>query len=711
ILDKNGQEPLEQTVHSLNNLGILKRFTGEYVEAERLYLKALQLQKAYSGTDTMPYTNLLNNLGLLYFSLGIDATAKQYYEEAIDIRRRLVGEKSVPFMQSLNNLAAYHQRAGEWGIAEMEYLRVLSFLETRGMFNHPAYNKTLKNYAALLLRMSRHSEAITYLDRALSGLSQKVGVDNVAYAKFVAEKGYALYQMKRYPESEKAAMSAFRTMAVTSGIRNFETLSVLSQLSAVLVKTGKPEAAYRTALNVVRWQNELLFDMVYALPEEEMMAFLRSIRTDSDRLMSLLVNCFPKDRRKIENVYAVVLLRKGIILEVSALRAFFLDKRESAEKPWMREWKEAKTALSKLLYYNNPAVTLAEKMEMVKKIQSRIQEIERKEARQFASAMPLENSKRINIPSLYEKIGDHSTVLDFYYLESENRYILFVLEDRSISTRSIDDAKTLHEKIREFRHAIGYCQQTRGTPDIHMVKRTIRFQEECARNLYRRLFSSAELKRNRDYHLSPDYEMATLPFDALQTPEGEYLLEFCDIHCLTTPKELFREAFNRANKLTASIVVDPDFGEMPVSGVKRPEDPDQRVPEIYDIFRNAGLAERGFTRLKGTKYEGQKARELLEQAGWTIDAYLSGNAAKKHTIAGHRFPKLLHIATHGFFLDQSQEGVNPLLRSGLVFAGANAGGDSILTAYEVTALDLSQTETVILSACNTGLGESFIGEG
>ena len=60
--------------------------------------------------------------------------------------------------------------------------------------------------------------------------------------------------------------------------------------------------------------------------------------------------------------------------------------------------------------------------------------------------MPLENSKRINIPSLYEKIGDHSTVLDFYYLESENRYILFVLEDRSISTRSIDDAKTLHEK-------------------------------------------------------------------------------------------------------------------------------------------------------------------------------------------------------------------------------------------------------------------------
>jgi len=99
-----------------------------------------------------------------------------------------------------------------------------------------------------------------------------------------------------------------------------------------------------------------------------------------------------------------------------------------------------------------------------------------------------------------------------------------------------------------------------------------------------------------------------------------------------------------------------------------------------------------------------------------------------------RSPKILHLATHGFFL-KNQEiffpgtlsisdnslstplETNPMVRSGLALAGANhakeiaSGDDGLLPALEVTSMDLRGTDLVVLSACETGLGQVHVGEG
>lgn len=129
------------------------------------------------------------------------------------------------------------------------------------------------------------------------------------------------------------------------------------------------------------------------------------------------------------------------------------------------------------------------------------------------------------------------------------------------------------------------------------------------------------------------------------------------------------------------------------------------------------------------------ASQWRESTSELVVAHYGPDASEENFKAHAPGSRVIHLATHGYFIEGSCQpnlpkrgidaeqgfvGENPLLLSGLLFAGSNlhgAGADSaqaedgILTAYEVSALDLEGTEIVVLSACETGLGEVKEGEG
>ncbi|MDH3220432.1 MAG: CHAT domain-containing protein, partial [Gammaproteobacteria bacterium] len=155
------------------------------------------------------------------------------------------------------------------------------------------------------------------------------------------------------------------------------------------------------------------------------------------------------------------------------------------------------------------------------------------------------------------------------------------------------------------------------------------------------------------------------------------------------------------------------------------------------------LSNFSFERLPGTRLEGQDIAEILSVQP------LLGDSVLESRLKSHKSPRILHIATHGFFLKDiegsmvkakydptlsalptgnslfcilSSSGIDDLLhRSGLALAGANTWSkgeplpdeaeDGILTAADVSGLDLVDTELVVLSACETGLGNIKQGEG
>ena len=231
--------------------------------------------------------------------------------------------------------------------------------------------------------------------------------------------------------------------------------------------------------------------------------------------------------------------------------------------------------------------------------------------------------------------------------------------------------------------------------------------------------------------LSPDGDLTRLPFEVLPTADGQRLIDEYHISYLASGRDILRFGI-KPNREPASplVAADPDFD---LGGSGKTE---QSTGRCSRDLNQAGIE---FGRLPGTRVEGEHIAELLPVKPW-----LEG-AALEAKLKAHRSPRILHFATHGFFLADQQRDLNkelpsgsgpsgdqvgrfsasrlenPLLRSGLALAGANTwlkGGDlppeaedGLLTAEDVTGLDLLNTELVVLSACETGLGETQIGEG
>jgi CHAT domain-containing protein len=212
--------------------------------------------------------------------------------------------------------------------------------------------------------------------------------------------------------------------------------------------------------------------------------------------------------------------------------------------------------------------------------------------------------------------------------------------------------------------------------------------------------------------ISPDGALNLVPFDALADEHGRFLIERYASTYLTSGRDLLRMHIPRAMPGKAVIIADPLFGEPVVkaSPVRIASKGGLRSvtggPDMKDLY---------FAPLSGSAAEGRAIKALFPGA-----TLVTGRRATKEALEHVQAPRILHIASHGFFLDDDREGAgvqarNPLLRSGLALAGANLPGGQqgpgILTALEAAGLDLWGTKLVTLSACDTGVGEVRNGEG
>jgi CHAT domain-containing protein len=244
----------------------------------------------------------------------------------------------------------------------------------------------------------------------------------------------------------------------------------------------------------------------------------------------------------------------------------------------------------------------------------------------------------------------------------------------------------------------------------------------------------------RKLFLSPDGQLSLVSFAALHDGR-RFLIDAWDITYLTSGNELLPRLADIPAARSVAVLADPDFGSplaAPVLTAQPAPVPLERSAPLERFFSSvrAELTDRPFPPLPGTRKEAEAIHRLFPEA-----QILLGSAATKEALLKLPTPGILHLATHGFFLEDAatpatsrgvghfgavaeagpvQRPPDPLLRSGLVLAGAHSMvapaasprlEDSLVTALELAGLDLWGTQLVVLSACDTGRGDVKLGQG
>jgi CHAT domain-containing protein len=712
---------------AVNNLASLYQAMGAYAKAEPLYERVLAIFENAPDPDAKTaaeYTAAtLNNLAELFRVTGAYAKAEPLYKRAHELNEKMLGPDHPNTALSLNNLAEFYRTTGAYAKAEPLYRRALAINEKMLGPEHPHTALSLNNLGGLLYAMTRYAAAEPLFQRSLAIRQNVLGPEHPDTA--TAHNNLAvLYETTgAYAKAEVFSRRALAIREKVLGPEHPDTALSLDNLAALYFTTG----AYANAEPLmeraqrIEENNTARFLLSGSEPREQ--AYLQQRVGNAYANVSLsLAN--PTVRSKVLGLTSV-LQYKGRLLDamsgsVARLRRSVAPK----DVALFDQLSDVVQQFSTLIFRGPGNRSLADYRQ---RLDALVGEQERLQAElSTRSALHRQAVTPITLDVVRRSLPADAVLVEWFRYSpfvpkakgdarwGAARYVVYVLKhDGEPVAIDLGAAQPIDDLVAEFRTA-----SSDSASD---------YFQEVGKELYQKLIKPLHphLAQNKRLLLSPDGALNLAPFAALQDERGEYLLQQFELTHLTSGRDLPRMAAESSPRGDAVVLADPDYGQPPSGGP--PVDADLKPSRSADLDRS-GLV---FTPLGGTAAEATQLQALLQLDKQNVLTKDRATEARLRQLHG---PRILHMATHGFFLNDRQAtaslkslgfgsealplslGENPLLRSGLALAGANtrhsgATDDGILTAAEAAQLDLLGTGLVVLSACKTGVGTVQNGEG
>ncbi len=717
-----------------NNFGIAYKEQGQYAKAEALFQKALEIRERVLEPDHLLIASAMNNLAGVVRLRGDEAKAANFYRKVLEIRTKALGPNDLEVATALNNLANQYS---DVPTAEPFYLRALAIREKKLSADHPDIAQTLYNLAVLYSGSGDVAKADAACSRALTIYGNALGSE---HPLTTYPLNLSAIIAKNKGDFDKAEELYERTILIKEKVQGalhpdlggtFANLANLYSIKQDFDKAVKAQARaneifeYNIALNLT------------AGSELDKANYFRTLAYIGDQTLSLIFDADAKSKAAAELGLTSVLRRKGRVLDAMSGNMRSLRQRlNSQDRMLLDELAETTSKLAEFVLKGSPELSQADYQKTLAEFEAKRDSLEREMSRRsdgfFESAVssPLASIRQVLSPNaaLVEFAVYRPVVSKVYEFSIDDQarpeafgnphYVVFVIRSSGeITARDLGEAKPIDSAITEFR-------KTLSSPagDVQRAARTV---DEIVMKPIRTALGDAD-------HLliSADGQLNLIPFEALVNEDGRFLIESYSISYLTSGRDLLRKRNLADSGGNPLIVADPMFGE-PLTTVK----PAVRTEPAY-LSRNArrgsitstrSLSDTFFAPLSGTAREARSIQSLFPNA-----ISFTGLQATETSVKKAAAPRILHLATHGFFLEaadlQTEKAAkkagdsalrsnidNPLLRSGLAFSGANrrhgAGDDGILTALEASGLNLWGTKLVVLSACDTGVGEVRNGEG
>jgi len=709
---------------ALNDLAALYQERWEYARAEPLLHRSLQIEERSLGAAHPSVAVSLNNLMLLYRMRGDYVRAEPLAERALEVLERSFGPSHPNVASALNNMALVLRDKGEPLRAQALLSRALGILESAHGPESPGVATALANMALVLRDRGEFGRAEPLLSRALGIRERAYGPSHPSVADALSALANLYIEKADYDRAEPLLERALSIWESAYGPSHPDAYATLVDLSSLYVAQGSLNAAVRMRARGAEIQDR---DATIALAigsEEYKRAYMATLQKDTDATVSLHMLSAPEDADAAELALTIIFRRKGRVLDamtdsLSALRRHLgpeeqalLDRLAEVESQIAAHFSRGPGKMP-LDQYRAAISDLDRQRQRLEDEMSQRSAVFRAEQRpvtvaQVRAALP-EGSALVEIFEYrpFHVVGKRAATAG-----PEPRYAAYVMRAGEAGIASVDlgEAKAIDESVAELRKALS---DPARAPRI------------AARALDARVMAPIRVLVGdaRAIFTSPDGALNLVPLGALLDEEGRYLIERYSFTYLTSGRELLRFAARAEPRTGALVIAAPDFG----ATTAQPST--ERAAETRGR-RSADMAQVRFPALPRAEAEARDIAKELRDA-----RVLLAEEATEAALKAARGPRILHIATHGFFLPAQKPSVgglssedmgageavselrleNRLLRSGLAFAGANARhsglDDGVLTALEASALDLHGTKLVVLSACETAVGEASLGEG
>lgn len=529
------------------------------------------------------------------------------------------------------------------------------------------------------------------------------------YATGTFERAVLMQLSKNYEQSERDYQSTFNILKQISNYKFYGQAAesyrkaFLPYYLKLLVQASRLEAAYKESITLINKEESLLRESFSFFTENEKKEFFKAYTQKLDQHYSLLLQMTEKGENRTGEILNKVLQTKGVILD--ATREQEKQLRKLKDKVALAQVAEIKRLRDKLSSYyqlslKTPTPALADS---INKASIRISDLER------AVNLKLDKTtllKPVRWQEVQAKLKKGQVYLEILRLQRDSfSFDKPKIQYWGISIKPGDTQPSLflinESEAFEGRGLRNYQNRIRGElEDVDSYKLYWSAIEGNTRGA-NTLFLSAD----GVYHVIN-------PLTLKNEQSGKYLLDEISLRRVSTGRDLLN-AESKEVAQTLVLVGNPLF-DMNRKGASNSYRGNENKPVESGEFTRSGIA-----RLPGTQKEIDLIETMAEASNLKINV-LTDAEANESKVKDLSSPGILHLATHGEF-DQLSK-VDTYLKSKLILAGAADSEpflatdyekyeDGFLTAYEVTQLDLLNTRLVVLSACETGLGEIQSGEG
>lgn len=685
-------------IANLNNLAKLHQALGKYNEAETEFSEALTLSDQFFG-DGMQKAILLNNKAMLFQTVGRYDEAAALMKEAMKASSK--GPKKT--FQSFDNrkfkinLAFIYQLSGKLTEAETAFQEIKKVFEDRKQTGNAEYAGLLNQMGILYIQMGKPEKVEELLKKSKAVYKERFTEENTYYAKVTNDLGNFYRMQARYEDAEKQLNKALHIRETLLGTKHPDYVRTQENLAILYWKTGKFEQAYMMYREVMDKTIDFINQYFPPMSEAEKTSYWDITAPRFQRFYNFAIEASATMKYVAQDFYDYNLATKALLLNATnkVKDGILKSKNEDLIKEYL-SWLDQKEQLARLY-------TLSK--EELKQQKINLAELERaanatekslsSKSAEFSAGYSTQKSSYKQILAL---LNDTEAVVDIIRVRgfvqdftTDSRYVALILKKGAEMPQLVmmENGAELEKKYAKFyRNAV----QQKVTDDYSYEQYWTKTEKELA--------------GKKLIYISPDGVYNQMNLNTLKRPDQDYVVNRYDLVIIGNSKDLIALKARKTSvpKKNAFLLGFPDYG----------------TPDIVS--------------LPGTKVEIDGVAKVLKTSGYQITQVMAKDATEKN-IKSVKAPSLVHIATHGYFLQDAGEGEgsvfgvnaesasrNPLLRSGLILAGAGksiTGGGSditsndngILTAYEAMNLDLEGTNLVILSACETGLGDIKSGEG